>query len=256
MCYCTTIAHTYWWRLPQEVEMSNRFQYQLVSRRVWWIAHTLNTMYYYYWTSYTIIMEHPYLTFKQNVQLRYSPLVTHMHMHAHTCWHTTQHMLHSHKNIYVPHHPLSAMCWCLLFLLPFLQDDSGWPLVERTLANNKQLEYLRLGGCDTFLVNMGKALTKNTSIGTLGPASESLWYLLFPHIHCVHLWMMWQWTLSPSLLSFGSPYTHFPLCCMCVRASPSPLCRHMWWFQAVASCNMLCCTVHCMYKGSPSVSFD
>ena len=75
----------------------------------------------------------------------------------------------------------------LLILVPFLQDDSGWPLVERSLANNKQLEDLTLDGCDAFLVNMGKALTKNTSIRRLWLLSESLYYLLITHIHCVHL---------------------------------------------------------------------
>ena len=71
------------------------------------------------------------------------------------------------------HYPLSAM---LTFAdsCPFLQDDSGWPQVESSLANNKQLENLKLSGCDAFLANMGKALTKNTSIKELRLFSESL----------------------------------------------------------------------------------
>ena len=57
--------------------------------------------------------------------------------------------------------------YVLLILVPFLQDDSGWPLVESSLANNKQLEFLTLNGCDAFMLNMEKALTKNTPIKTL-----------------------------------------------------------------------------------------
>ena len=62
----------------------------------------------------------------------------------------------------------------LLILVPFLQDDSGWPLVVSSLANNKQLELLTLDGCDAFLTNMGIALAKNTSVRTLRLISESL----------------------------------------------------------------------------------
>ena len=46
--------------------------------------------------------------------------------------------------------------------------------MESSLANNKQLEWLDLDGCDTFLVNMVKVLTKNTSIQKLDLHSESL----------------------------------------------------------------------------------
>ena len=62
----------------------------------------------------------------------------------------------------------------LLILVPFLKDDSGWPLVESSLAKNKQLEWLSLDGCDAFLLIMVKALTKNTSIQRLNVLSESL----------------------------------------------------------------------------------
>ena len=46
--------------------------------------------------------------------------------------------------------------------------------MERSLAYNKQLEVLRLDGCDVFLANMGIALAKNTSIKELQLYSESL----------------------------------------------------------------------------------
>ena len=46
--------------------------------------------------------------------------------------------------------------------------------MESSLANNKQLEDLSLGGCDALLANMGKALAKNTSVRTLNLYSESL----------------------------------------------------------------------------------
>ena len=62
----------------------------------------------------------------------------------------------------------------LLFRVSFIQDDGGWPLVESSLANNKQLEYSEVGGSDAFMLNMGKALTKNTSVRTLWLDSESL----------------------------------------------------------------------------------
>ena len=62
----------------------------------------------------------------------------------------------------------------LLILVSFVQDDGGWLLVESSLANNKQLEYLELGGFDAFVLNMGKALTKNTSVRTLWLDRESL----------------------------------------------------------------------------------
>ena len=80
------------------------------------------------------------------------------------------------KSRSVPPLPVLTVCnaHVLLILVPFLQDDSGWSLVERSLANNKQLEILTLDGCDAFLVNMGKALTKNTSIRALFLLSESL----------------------------------------------------------------------------------
>ena len=42
----------------------------------------LNILYHHYWASLC-------LTFKQNVQLRYSPLVTHMYMHTHVLTHIT-----------------------------------------------------------------------------------------------------------------------------------------------------------------------
>ena len=46
--------------------------------------------------------------------------------------------------------------------------------MESSLGNNKQLKDLALGGCDAFLLNVGKALTKNTSVRTLWLDSESL----------------------------------------------------------------------------------
>ena len=39
---------------------------------------------------------------------------------------------------------------------------------------SQQLQHLGLDGCDSFLVNMGKALTKNTTIRGLSLHSESL----------------------------------------------------------------------------------
>ena len=62
--------------------------------------------------------------------------------------------------------------------------------MESSLANNKQLEVMGLDGCDAFLANMGKALTKNTSVEGLGLYSESLYYLVIKPIQCVHLRMM------------------------------------------------------------------
>ena len=74
---------------------------------------------------------------------------------------------------YIPHCPLSEMLMFRRFL-SLLQDDGGWDLVESSLANNKQLKGLILDGCDAFLFNIGKALTKNTSIVELNLFSESL----------------------------------------------------------------------------------
>ena len=95
--------------------------------------------------------------------------------HTCICIHMCSHTSHTHTLTcnYIPRHPLSAM---LTFgdSCPFLQDDSGWPLVESSLANNKQLEVLTLDGCDAFLANMGKALTKNASIRNLRVHSELL----------------------------------------------------------------------------------
>ena len=62
----------------------------------------------------------------------------------------------------------------LLIPVPFPQDDSGWLLVESSLANNKKLEVLRLDGCDAFLLNMGKAVNESTSRRTLRLFSKSL----------------------------------------------------------------------------------
>ena len=52
------------------------------------IAHTPDTMYCCYWTSYTKISEHSYLTIKQNVHLC-CPLLTHMYMYTHMLTHIT-----------------------------------------------------------------------------------------------------------------------------------------------------------------------
>ena len=89
-------------------------------------------------------------------------------MHTHMLPHIT------HMHMYIPHQSLSAMLTFLLILVHFLQDDSEWPLVEKSLSKNKQLGNLLLSGCDTFLLNMGKALTENTSIWLLNIFSESL----------------------------------------------------------------------------------
>ena len=95
--------------------------------------------------------------------------------HSCICIHMCSRTSHTHTLTcnYIPHHPL-CNADVLLILVPFLQDDSGWPLVESSLANNKQLEDLTLRGCDAFLTNMGIALTKSTSVTTLHLHSESL----------------------------------------------------------------------------------
>ena len=103
-------------------------------------------------------------------KLHYSPLVTLMYMHTYMLTHIHIHTL----VITYTSPPTLCNADVSLILVPFLQDDSGWPLVENSLANNKRLVWLRLDGCDPFLINMGKALTKNTSIKQLNGASESL----------------------------------------------------------------------------------
>ena len=123
----------------------------------------LNILYHHYWASL------PHLQTECAIVLQSTG---HTHVYAYTYAHTHHTHIHSHVITYLTIH--SLQCWCLLILVPFLQDGSGWPLVERSLTNNKQLEYLALDGCDDFLLNMGKALTKNTSIKTLNLASESL----------------------------------------------------------------------------------
>ena len=132
--------------------------------------YSIDTM-YYYWTSYTIIIEHPYLTFKRNVQLLYS--TGHTCICMHTCSHTSQTYIHT-CNYVCTSPPTPWNTDVLLILVPFLQDDSGWPLVESSLAKIKKLGRLTLDSCNAFLLNMVTAITKNTSIHTLHLDSESL----------------------------------------------------------------------------------
>ena len=117
------------------------------------------------------------------------------------------HITHIHSCIICTPPPTLCNTDVLLLLVPFLQDDGGWNLVESSLANNKQLQYLGLDGCDAFLLNMGKVLTKDTSIWGLSLHSESLYCLLITPIQCVCLRMMWQWTLSHYFLPLGV-HTH------------------------------------------------
>lgn len=64
-----------------------------------------------------------------------------------------------------------------------------------------------LDGCDAFLFNILKALTKNTSIQELRLISESFVVLRIAHSQCLHLWMMWAVNSVP-ITSFGSTRPH------------------------------------------------
>ena len=59
--------------------------------------------------------------------------------------------------------------------------------MEKGLEKNKQLERVILDGCDAFLFNILKALTKNTSIQELRLISESFVVLRIAHSQCLHL---------------------------------------------------------------------
>ena len=89
--------------------------------------------YHHYWASL------PHLQTECTIVLQSTG---HTHVYAYTYAHTHHTHIHSHVITYLTTH--SLQCWCLLILVPFLQDDSGWPLVERSLTNNKQLENLTL----------------------------------------------------------------------------------------------------------------
>ena len=137
--------------------------------------------------------------------------------HTCICIHVCSHISHTHTLTCIyNHHPLSAMLTFCYFL--FLQDDSGWPLVESSLTNNKQLEELTLSGCDAFLANMGKALTKNASVRTLWLNSESF-VVPSHHTHSVHSVCtsvndMAMDSVPITSFLWESTHTHFPLCCM------------------------------------------
>ena len=70
-------------------------------------SHTLDAMYYYYWTSYTIIIGHPYFTFKRNVQC-----VTLHCSRTCICIHIcSQHYTHIHSHVITYLITHSLQCW-------------------------------------------------------------------------------------------------------------------------------------------------
>ena len=215
------------------------------------IAHTLDTMY--------IIIEHlipslsipiPHLQTKCEIALQ-STGHTHVYTYTYICSHTSH--THTHVIPYLTTH--SLQCWHFADSCSLL---TGWQWMAP--GGEQPSQQQAIGVVVTWwlwclLVKHGE-----------GPHQEYLhtdtqssqWVIVAPshHTHSVCTSVNDVAMNSVPITSFLWEYTHTLPFVLYVPVCESVLVqsRYMWCFQVVGSCNMLCCTVHCMYKGNPSVS--